>query len=40
VAVVAGSGAGAKEALRWRLRKQMEAKTFAELLEISRQMED
>ena len=42
--VAGGTGvalkAGSEEALRWRLRKKMESKSFAELLEIARRMED
>jgi hypothetical protein len=41
--VAGGTGvalkAGGEEALRWRLRKKMESKSFAELLEIARRME-
>ena len=42
--VAGGTGvavkAGGEEALRWRLRKKMESKSFAELLELNRQMKD
>lgn len=42
VAVAGGSGvalkAGAEEALRWRLRKRMESKSFTELLQLAQRM--